>query len=182
MEESRSPSNRIVRTVSHGGSCVWVQGRSGALFVIYRQGDRWAVDRTDPMSHQAELWLAGANLHGAADLIGSGSLQIVWSRRWVIATGPLPYSVFVTEWHPGSFRNIPGDMMISRYGEVETVAIDGRDLVLSGHSRAEWLAWVRTDRYRYDGEAFRLVDRLAYPGTVPTGRRADAVWADGRMG
>ncbi|MFO7173810.1 MAG: hypothetical protein DIU70_012740 [Bacillota bacterium] len=135
--------------------------QGAALFVIYRQGDRFEVDRSDAMSDQAELELMQPYLHGVADLTNSGRLQIVWSRPYMIATGPQPYFVFVTEWTPGSFRHLPGEMAISRtsWGDGVRVAIEGQDLVLTGGSRRLMETGTRVDRYRYQEGAFRLVDR-----------------------
>ncbi|MCG0240072.1 MAG: hypothetical protein L6E13_13065 [Firmicutes bacterium] len=134
-------------------------GKGAALFVIYRQGDRLEVDRSDPMSEGAELNLMEPYLHGVADLTNSGRLQIVWSRPHVVATGPQPHSVFVTEWTPGSFRHLPGEMAISRWRDGVKVALEGRDLVLTGGSRSLTETGTRVDRYRYQEGAFRLVDR-----------------------
>lgn len=131
---------------------------SGALFVIYRKDGRYAVDRSDSMGERAELRLMGAHLHGAADLTGTGSPQIIWFRPHVIATGPQPFSVFVSAWEPGTIAHLPGAMSISNL----TLRVDGKDLVLRGVSREEWFIRsdpVREDRYRYDNDAFRLVDR-----------------------
>lgn len=86
--------------------------QGAALFVIYRRDGRYAVDRSDRMSDLAEHELMRPYLHGVADLVGNGRNQIIWSRPHMIATGPRPSSFFVTEWKPGSFTNLTGEMVI----------------------------------------------------------------------
>ncbi|WP_374711326.1 WD40/YVTN/BNR-like repeat-containing protein [Symbiobacterium terraclitae] len=132
-------------------------GTGAALFVLYRQGDAWQVDYSEPMAPEVEGELMAPHLHAAADLTGSGRPQIVWFRREMIATGPQPHFVFVTAWEPGRFSHLPGTMALSN----ARVSLDGSDVVLTGISRSNSYLPVseRTDRYRYvDGE-FRLVDR-----------------------
>gem|GEM_PF-3858034 len=132
-------------------------GTGAALFVIYREGDAWAVDHSDPMDPEIERELMAPHLHAAADLTGSGTPQIVWFRREWIATGPQPHFVFVTAWEPGRFTHLTGTMALSN----ARLALDAADVVLTGISRNNSYLPVRerTDRYRYVNGAFRLVDR-----------------------
>lgn len=131
-----------------------------ALFVIDRQGGRFAVDVNGRMSDRMEVWLMAPYLHGAVDLAGTGRPQILWSRSMSIATGPQPVYVFATDWKPGAFTNLPGEMVISSTPkERGKVAIDGHDIVLTGGSRGAMFLPPRVDRYRFVDGAFRLVDR-----------------------
>ncbi|MGE5675807.1 MAG: hypothetical protein ACM3XM_18325 [Mycobacterium leprae] len=154
-----------------------------ALFVVYRKDGQWAVDRSDPMPERAEVWLMQPSLFGAADLTGAGHPQIIWFRPETIATGPQPFSVFVTSWQPGSFTNLPGAMAISfskGKGDVPYLALEGKDLLLSGSQRFGWPEVPdRTDRYRFVNGAFRLVDRrLQQNGTTGYDRLWDGLVAE----
>ncbi|MGE5676386.1 MAG: hypothetical protein ACM3XM_21315, partial [Mycobacterium leprae] len=136
--------------------------QGAALFVVYQVNGQWAVDRSEPMSEGVERNLMAPGLLGAADLTGAGHPQIVWYRPEIIATGPQPYRVFVTAWRPGSFTHLPGEMAICPTYDPAGMAIEGRDLLLTGVSREEWFVRLdptRTDRYRFVDGAFRLVDR-----------------------
>jgi hypothetical protein len=132
--------------------------QGAALFVVYRKDGAWAIDRSDPMEKQAELELMDPHLHAVADLAGLGRPQIIWYRGESIATGPAPKHVFVTTWKPGAFAQLPGEMVISN----GAVALDGKDVLLTGLSRSNWMIRqfpIRTDRYRFVDGAFRRVDR-----------------------
>lgn len=138
------------------------QPKSPALFVIHQQNGLHQVD-LDPLTAQSPE-LMQAYLHSAADLTGEGRPQLIWYRPELIATGPQPYHVFVTRWEPGRFTHLPGPMLISWM----ELSRSGRDLHLTGVSRAGRLLWRRTDTYRFQDGAFRLVDR-AFAGERPFG-------------
>lgn len=124
-----------------------------ALFVIDHREGRYQVD-LDPLAAQSTE-LMGAHLHSAADLTGEGRPQLIWYRPELIASGPQPYAVFVTQWEPGRFTHLPGPMVISNLA----LNVEGKELRLTGVSRAGRLLWPRTDTYRFTDGAFRLVDR-----------------------
>lgn len=124
-----------------------------ALFVIDHREGRYQVD-VDPLTEQSTE-LMGAYLHSAADLTGEGRPQLIWYRPEMIATGPQPFAVFVTRWEPGRFTHLPGSMLISNLA----LSLSGKELRLTGVSRAGRLLWPRTDTYRFIDGAFRLVDR-----------------------
>lgn len=124
-----------------------------ALFVIAQRDGRYQVDLDLLAGQSTELM--GAYLHSAADLTGDGRPDLIWYRPELIATGPQPYAVFVTQWTPGQFTHLPGQMMISNMALTQS----GSDLLLNGVSRAGRLLWLRTDTYRFIDGAFRLVDR-----------------------
>lgn len=133
-----------------------------ALFVIRKAGGQWAVDSSPRMvggkkGDRADLMLMAPRLHGVADLTGVGQPQIIWSRPQMIATGPQPSFVYITQWKPGAFIHLPGTIAISSM----RLTIDGAELVLDGMSRRNWSLPVREriDRYRYVDGAMRLVDR-----------------------
>lgn len=131
-----------------------MQGTGAALFVIDHVAGGYRVE-VDPLSEQSPE-LMRAYLHSAIDLTGAGGRpQWIWYRPEMIATGSQPYQVFVTEWAPGHFTHLPGPMAISNM----TLSVQGKELRLTGVSRAGRLLWPRTDTYRYVAGAFRLVDR-----------------------
>lgn len=146
--------------VTDPGRSGYRQGMGAALFVIYRRDGRWEADRSEPMSELAEIELMGPSLNALADLAGTGRPQIVWSRPHMIATGLQPTSFFVTAWKPGNFTHLPGEMAISRTTKDRAqMAIEGKELVLTGGSRGQMFLPTHIDRYRYVDGAFRLVNR-----------------------
>ncbi|HWI53143.1 MAG TPA: VCBS repeat-containing protein [Symbiobacteriaceae bacterium] len=130
----------------------------GAIYVIYRKGDRFEVDRS-PDSPQPEMPLTGVRLHAVTDLTGDGRPEIIWSSSLLTAYSP-PSAVSVSQWAPGKWTDLPGHIgMISM-----ELAVDGRDLLLTGGGvggGSSGLGQVgRTDRYLWVDGAFRLVDRV----------------------
>lgn len=148
----------VALPVTEPGSSL--EGHGAALFVIYKQGNRYEVDRTDALPNRDEMQLMRPYLHAVADLTGTGQPQVIWSRPHLIASGPQPIEVFVTAWKPGAFTDLPGAMAIGpNPDESLQVVVSGKDLLLTGGSRREIATGVRTDRYRFVDGAFRLVDR-----------------------
>lgn len=122
----------------------------GALFVIYRQGGNWQVDRGEEVP--------GPALHGVADLTGDGRPEVIWSSTDAGAHTSFT-TLFVSTWKPGQLEMLPGSLSMAGM----ELQVDGRDLVLTGglinSVGAGPAQRSRTDRYRFDGEQFRLVDR-----------------------
>lgn len=160
LDNSGTSEFVLALPITDAGSPEYRRGQGAALFVSYRVNDRFEVDRTEPMSISDETRLLGPKLHGTADLCGLGYPQVVWSRAHGTATGLRPTSVFVTNWRPGSFTRLSGQMVISSTQKgLPKVELDGTDLVLTGGSRKEMFSRPRSDRYRCTGNSFRLVDR-----------------------
>ncbi|MDF2628138.1 MAG: hypothetical protein K0R39_1969 [Symbiobacteriaceae bacterium] len=155
-----------------------LRARGAALTVIYQKDGRWSADVSDPFGDVPEHQLMRPHLHAVTDLTGAGRPQIVWSRPHMIATGPQPYSIYVTSWTPGTFTHLPGKMIMSSM----LLRVEGRDILLEGVSRVAWIirgAPMRQDRYRFEGGAFRLVDRrFVEPAQVGYDRLWDGLVAE----
>lgn len=146
----------------------------GALFVLYRAGDGWQVDRSDEVP--------GPALHAVADLTGDGLPEIIWSSTDAGAHTSFS-TVLVSTWKPGALENLPGSLAMASM----ELAVEGQDLLLRGgligSVGAGEVQRVRTDRYRFDGEQFRLVDRRYAVSDYGYHRLVDGILAEefGRM-
>lgn len=141
----------------------------GALFVLYRSGEGWRVDRSDEVP--------GPALHAVADLTGDGLPEIIWSSTDAGAHTSFS-TVLVSTWKPGKLENLPGSMVMASM----ELALDGKDLLLSGgligSVGAGEVQRVRTERYRFDGEQFRLVDRRYAASEYGYHRLVDGILAE----
>lgn len=148
---------------------------TGALFVLYRTDGGWQVDRSDEVP--------GPALHAIADLTGDGLPEIVWSSTDAGAHTNFS-TVLVSHWKPGALENLPGSLAMASM----ELAVEGKDLLLSGgligSVGAGEVQRVRTDRYRFDGQQFQLVDRQYAASDYGYHRLMDGILAEefGRMG
>lgn len=130
---------------------------SGAIYVVYRKGERHEVDRSQDRP-PGSMPLEGVRLHAVTDLTGDGRPEIIWSSSALVAHSP-PSVVFVSQWAPGAITNVPGSMGMLKM----TLAVDGREILLSGGGIGGGSSGlgqpIRTDHYRWVDGAFRLVER-----------------------
>lgn len=139
----------------------------GTLLVIYRKDGGWAVDRLPGEG------TAGILLYDVVALTGEKPVEIVWGSSHAGAH-TITYEVFVSQWAPGAFSTLPGPMkMVSMQ-----LAIEGQDLVLHGGligSVGAGPQRARTDRYRWTGAEFALIDRRYDEGSWGYWRLIDGV-------
>lgn len=144
---------------------------TGALFIIAEKDGAVVVKRS------AEADLPGVRLFTVADLAGDDRPEIVWTSSHSGAHTIIT-RVLVSRWEDGHLVPLPGQMVIS----FARLALDGRDLVLSGgligSVGAGQAQRARTDRYRWvDGE-FQLVDRRYTESTHGYHRLQDGIVAE----
>lgn len=143
---------------------------SGSLFVIYTKDGTQLVDRVPTT-------VLGAGVNAVGDLNGDGRPEIVWSST---STGAnTAYStLFVASWEPGHLVNVATGITTA-YPKV--VVADGNLLVsggLMGGYGAGTLQRERTDRYRWQGGQFTLVDQRFAPSPYSYHRLQDGILAE----
>lgn len=147
----------------------------GAILVGSKPNGQWQVTASETVP--------GLLLVDAADLTGDGKPEMIGASTDVGAH-TAHYTVYVWQWSGGQFQRLPGDMVIAS----ARFAVDGRDLLLKGGmigSAGAGLAQRdRTDRYRWVGGRFQLVDRQFTTSTLGYHRMLDGVVAEqfGRTG
>lgn len=139
----------------------------GTVIVIYQKDGGWAVDRLPGDEVQ------GIFLYDVAELTGENPPEIIFGSAQAGAH-TAHHKVFVSQWSPGNFITLPGRMeMASMQLEVKAP-----DLVLHGGligSVGAGPQRSRTDRYRWTGAGFELVDRSYGEGDMGYWRLIDGV-------
>jgi len=156
----------IITAMRMGGNGRPLTG-AGALFIIYKDGSQWAVDRSPGDE------IVGVDLHEATDLTGDGTPEIIWGATNAGAH-TVHHSVFVSQWQPDALKTLPGDMKMTYM----QLTVDGKDLVLHGGmigSAGAGPQRARTDRYRWSGGEMRLVDRAYAPDPLGYWRLIDGI-------
>ncbi|MDF2628770.1 MAG: hypothetical protein K0R39_2601 [Symbiobacteriaceae bacterium] len=140
---------------------------AGTLIIIYRKDGGWAVDRLPGDE------VSGIVIYDVVELTGDRTPEIVWGSAHVGAH-TINNEVFVSQWAPGQITTLPGEMAMAYM----QLSIEGRDLVLHGGligSAGAGPQRARTERYRWTGARFELVDRSYEPGDMPYWRLVDGV-------
>lgn len=143
----------------------------GSLLVITEQDGRVVIDRPggEPVM--------GAALFRVLDLTGDGAPEIIWIST-TVGAHTAHSSVLVSRWQPGRIENLPGSMVTS-YLRLE---VEERDLLLIGgiigSVGAGGVQRVRTDRYRWTEDEFRLVDRRFEDSPLAYHRLMDGIVAE----
>lgn len=140
-------TTEVVTTLLGKGSAVT---GNGALFILYQSDGGWQVDRSDDVP--------GPALYAVTDLTGDGLPEVVWGSTESGAHTSFS-TVLVSQWKPGNLESLPGDLTMANMDLV----VEGQDLLLSGgligSVGAGEVQRPRTDRYRFDGQQFQLVDQ-----------------------
>lgn len=163
----------VVTALNGSGSVVGM----GHLLVIDRREGQVVIDRPggEPLS--------GAALIQVLDLTGDGQPEIVASST-AVGAHTAHTELLVYRWQPGRFERLPGAMVTSN----ARVAVEGEDLLLAGGMVSSVGAGaaqrLRTDRYRWVTDSFRLVDQQFAPSSYGYHRLIDGIAADtyGRKG
>lgn len=144
----------------------------GAIFVIYRSGDGYAVDRTG----EAAPLLLDVHLHAVTDVTRDGAPEIIWSASEIP-----PVYVFASSWSPGGFNNLPGKMQMLNLTEVvirdETILLKGGTGGAVGRGRPGGVQ-PRTDTYAWQDGALRLVSQELQPSDYGIDRLTDGLLAE----
>ncbi|HWI62964.1 MAG TPA: VCBS repeat-containing protein [Symbiobacteriaceae bacterium] len=144
---------------------------TGTLFVIYKKGDKFEVDRLQ------EECIAPA-IHGVTDLNQDGRPEILWSMTSVGAN-TTNTRVFATSWKPGSFERLPGELMTTN---MSSLTVEGQEVVLKGNTKGGYGAGTaqreRTDRYRWVDGSLRAVKKEFTPSEFAYHRLQDGLLAE----
>ncbi|HYF75608.1 MAG TPA: hypothetical protein VD973_00595 [Symbiobacteriaceae bacterium] len=150
---------------------VWGEKRpmtgAGTLIVINQTDGGWTAERLPGEEVQ------GIFLYEVADLAGDRLPEIVWGSA-MSGAHTAHHKVFVSQWTPGAFTTLPGRMEMASM----QLEVTGHDLVLHGGmigsvGAGPQRAW--TDRYRWTGAEFALIDRRYDQGDWGYWRLVDGV-------
>jgi hypothetical protein len=149
----------------------------GAVFVIYQEGGEYKVDRSKGGGEPGVGFPRNVTIQAVADLTGDGRPEILWSAQDHGAH--TAYAYFnISTWEPGKVTQLPGQFYLS----FPTLALDGRDILLHGggigSAGAGMLQRARTDRYRWSGSRFALVDQHYDPSDFAYHRLQDGIQAE----
>lgn len=145
---------------------------TGAVLVLYRQGDGFKVDQTE----QPGPNLRSVTLYGVTDITGDGSPEIIWAA----ADAPISH-VFVSTWRPGRFEQMNGEIKV---GKLLDLKVEDRALLLRsgvggaiGSGRPGDIR-LRIHRYQLTDGAFKLVEQRLEPSPYGIHKLQDGMLAE----
>lgn len=151
----------------------------GRLAVIYKKEQRYVVDlgldrsASGPMDEWRNVYV-----NAVKDLTGDGKPEIIWMSEDHGAHTSYAY-FYVSSWQPGQFTILPGSGMYTTFPKL---TIDGTDLLVQGGTIGSAGAGImqrdHTDRYRWSGDRFSLVDVRYAPSDFSYHRLIDGITAE----